>query len=136
MTALVRNGDLVPDSAGMISKQDTFEAIVRTGVSVRVARITTNANFDHLPEPKIMNVFEMNTIRDPDGRNDPDGGAGNYGHGPLEHFRSTGIKDDGRAAGHPDGAMAAFKYEDFHKCKDFDHNGTSFSRRDIEECAA
>ena len=24
----------------------------------------------------------------------------------------------------------------FHKCKDFDHNGTSFSRRDIEECAA
>ena len=52
MSAMVKNGDLVPDAAGTITKQQTFDALMHVGVSRRVAEETTNANFDHLPWPK------------------------------------------------------------------------------------
>ena len=48
MSALVKNGDLVPSRAGLISKQQTLDALLRVGIAEKVARETTDANFDHL----------------------------------------------------------------------------------------
>ena len=45
---LVKNGDLVPNAAGMITKQQTFDALMHVGISKKVATETTDANFDHL----------------------------------------------------------------------------------------
>eukprot|EP00798_Chlamydomonas_sp_ICE-L_P020171 gene20171-biopygen28977 len=51
------------------------------GIAEDVLQPAADGNFDHLPEPKIMNLFRMDTI----GGGDP--------AGPIEHFRSTGIRD-------------------------------------------
>ena len=112
MSALVRNGDLVPNAAGMITKQQTFDALMHVGISKKVATETTDANFDHLDDPKQLNVFRMNTINT-DGTPDPPG--------PLEHFRSTGIRDGGN---HPQ--PDADRYEFFHQCAQFDGRGDEF----------
>ena len=84
MSALVKNGDLVPDVNGMITKQQTFNAMLNVGISEKAAKETTNGNFDHLTGPKLINVYRMNTIKAV-GRPDLPGA--------LEHFRSTGIRD-------------------------------------------
>ncbi len=62
----------------------TFEALMRVGISEKVAKETTDGNFDHLPAnaPKQLNVYRMNTLKSV-GVPDPPGA--------LEHFRSTGI---------------------------------------------
>ena len=119
MSALVKNGDLIPDAAGMITKQQTFDALVNTGIARKVAKETTDANFDHLDD-KQLNVFRMNTVK-PSGRGTPDP------PGPLEHFRSTGIRDELRPN--------AGRYNHFHSCARFDGNADTFSSRDIRECA-
>ena len=82
----MRNGDLFPNAAGVITKQQTFDALMHVGISKKVATETTDANFDHLDDPKQLNVFRMNTVNN-DGPGDPSG--------PIEHFRSTGIRDGG-----------------------------------------
>ena len=117
MSALVKNGDLVPDAAGMITKQQTFDALMHVGISKKVATETTDANFDHLDEPKQLNVFRMNTINN-DGTPDPPG--------PLEHFRSTGIRDGGNQP-QPD----AVRYAEFHNCALFDGRGGEFSNEGV-----
>ena len=116
MSALVKNGDLVPNAAGMITKQQTFDALMHVGVSRHVATETTNANFDHLDDPKQLNVFRMNTIND--GTPDPPG--------PREHFRSTGIRDGPQPR--------AVIYEQFHNCALFDRRGGEFSTEGV--CSA
>ena len=108
----MRNGDLVPNAAGMITKQQTFDALMHVGISKKVATETTDANFDHLDDPKQLNVFRMNTINT-DGTPDPPG--------PLEHFRSTGIRDGGN---HPQ--PDADRYAFFHQCAQFDGRGDEF----------
>ena len=89
MSSLVNNGDLVPDGALMVSKQQTYESMLRVGISEHVARETTNANFkssdcDSCPER--INLYEMNTITKRSGQSSPR-------DRPHEHFRSTGIRD-------------------------------------------
>jgi hypothetical protein len=117
MSALVRNGDLVPDAAGRILKQQTFQALLNVGISEKVARETTDANFNHLPEPKALNVFRMNTVKH--GMPDP--------NGPLEHFRSTGIRD-GTVPG-------VFRYGPFNACAAYSGEEDIFDHEDIENCA-
>ena len=116
----MKNGDLVPDAAGMITKQQTFDALVNTGIARKVAKETTDANFDHLDD-KQLNVFRMNTVK-PSGRGPADP------PGPVEHFRSTGIRDELRPN--------AGRYNHFHSCARFDGNADTFSSRDIQECAS
>jgi len=90
MSALVKNGDLVPDSECLVSKHQTFLALLGVGVSEKVAEETTEANFKS-PScskcPEQINLFEMNMIRRP-------GAKQRQGFDePQEHFRSTGIRD-------------------------------------------
>ena len=114
MSALVRSGDLVPDAAGMITKKQTFDALMHVGVSRKVAEETTNDNFNHLVFPHRLNVFQMNTVND-EGPPDPQPGA-------REHFRSTGIRDGGNFP-QPD----LGRYEHFHDCAHADGFGAEFS---------
>lgn len=88
MGALVKNGDLVPDCEGRVTKQQTKAAMLRVGLTTAVTVETTDGNFDHahLLEGKFINLFEMNAKPDSSGKVEPVGGA-------LEHFRSTGIRD-------------------------------------------
>ena len=114
MSAMVKNGDLVPDAAGTITKQQTFDALMHVGVSRRVAEETTNANFDHLPWwSRRLNVFRMNTVNN-HGPSDPPGA--------LEHFRSTGIRDGGNNP-QPD----VLRYSEFHNCAGWDRLPADFS---------
>ena len=114
MSAMVKQGDLVPDAAGMITKQQTLDALLHVGVSRRVAEATTNDNFDHLPWwSRRLNVFQMNTVNN-HGPSDPPGA--------LEHFRSTGIRDGGNNP-QPD----ALRYNTFEQCARFDNIAADFS---------
>ena len=66
MSALVKNGDLVPDTNGFIEKNQTFEALLKVGIHHRIARETVDANFLSASCgtcPLTMDVFNMNTIR-------------------------------------------------------------------------
>eukprot|EP00798_Chlamydomonas_sp_ICE-L_P026679 gene26679-biopygen3962 len=81
MAALVKNKHLVPTLAGEVTKAQTVAALRAVGISEGIFAITSNSNFDHLPEPKVLNLFKMNVI----GGGDP--------VGAVEHFRSTGIRD-------------------------------------------
>ena len=117
----MRNGDLIPDQAGMITKQQTVHALLQVGISKKVVTETTDANFDHLAAPKRMNVFRMNTINN-FGAADPPG--------PLEHFRSTGIRDGGD---NPQPNLG--RYVHFERCAAFDGSPDSFSSEDISSCA-
>jgi len=81
--ALFKNGDLVPDSCGRVSRQQTLDALVRVGVSLNTAEETTFGNFMHLPEPQIINIFEMDLLM-------PHNASGFLS---LEHDFSTGIRD-------------------------------------------
>lgn len=86
MSALVKRGMLAPDCDGFVSKREVRTALMRFGISGKVTRETTDANFDHLPgddEQKGLNLFAMNTI---DNVHSARGDA-------IEHFRSTGIRD-------------------------------------------
>ena len=122
LSALVKNGDLVPDAAGMITKQQTFDALMHVGISRKVATETTDAHFDHLPSPKRLNVFFMNTVNN-QGPADPPGA--------LEHFRSTGIRDGGNNP-----QPNATSYAHFHECAQFDGRGDEFSLTGAEGPAA
>lgn len=93
--ALFKNGDIVPDSGGRVSRQQTLDALVRVGVSLATAEETTFGNFMHLAEPQFINIFEMNLLLP-------------HIASPflsLEHDFSTGIRDGPR----PD----ALKYQLF-----------------------
>jgi len=118
MSALVKNGDLVPSPAGLITKQQTFDALLRVGISEKVATETTDANFDHI-DSLDLNVFRMNTVKR-NGTPDPPG--------PSEHFRSTGIRDGRR----PSSGRYNFGFEE---CADFDGIAGEFSSDDILNCA-
>ena len=63
MAMMVRMGDLIPTRAGMISKQQTVKALLRIGVSWKVATETTDANFDHIGGDRMLNVYQMNTAK-------------------------------------------------------------------------
>ena len=117
----MRNGDLIPDQAGMITKQQTVHALLQVGISKKVVTETTDANFDHLAGPKRMNVFRMNTVNN-FGAADPPG--------PLEHFRSTGIRDGGNNPQPNSGG-----YDFFDKCAQFDAMPNTFSSEDIRNCS-
>lgn len=80
---LFKNGDLQPDSCGRVSRQQTLDALVSVGVSLSTAEDTTFGNFMHLPEPQIINIFEMNLLM-------PHKASGFLS---LEHDFSTGIRD-------------------------------------------
>lgn len=86
---LIRNGDLVPDARGLITREGTRTAMVNRGISPQVARDTTNGNF-HSPScptcPTHIDPFNMNTIQNGEVRPSPV-------NQPHEHFRSTGIRD-------------------------------------------
>ena len=101
----MRNGHL-DHSEGWVSKQQAFDALLHVGISRKVAMETTDANFDHLPGEKVLNVFCMNTIKEAWATPDPPG--------PLEHFRSTGIRDGLE----PDGGPTA--YGVFEACAAYD----------------
>ena len=92
MSAMVKNGDLLPDCEGHVTKEQVFEAMLRIGISAKVAHATSNANFDHLAEKSLF-LWGMNTITT------GEGGSTARGNAP-EHFRSTGIRD--AADGRPD----------------------------------
>lgn len=77
MSLMVKAGDLVPDVYGMVTKQQTFDALLHIGISEKAAEETTDANFDHLLVQQV-NVYRMNTITN-SGQPDP--------AGALEHFR-------------------------------------------------
>jgi len=59
MGALFRAGDLIPDKRGIITKAQTAQAMLTAGISEAKTTATTNGNFDHLPEPKEINLFNM-----------------------------------------------------------------------------
>lgn len=108
----------MPDAMGMVTKQETFDAILRVGISEKAALQTTDVNFG--PDPsRSLNVFLMNTIKEPPMVPDP--------AGPIEHFRSTGIRD----AEKPNN----FKYKQFERCAEFDGELGWFSLIDIRDCA-
>lgn len=99
MSALVKRRILLTDCDGFVSKREVRTALMRLGISGKVARETTDGNFDHLPgddDAKRLNLFAMNTISGGTGGDAP-GGA-------IEHFRSTGIRD---TADGPDAARYA-----------------------------
>jgi len=90
MSALIKHRDLVVDCDGFVSKRQVREALLRIGISGKVVRETTDANFDHLSgddDSKRLNLFAMNTIRPPTLH------GGSPTDGAVEHFRSTGIRD-------------------------------------------
>lgn len=97
MGALVKNGDLLPDCDGFVSKRQVKDALLCVGISGRVAKATTDANFDHLDgdteEARRLNLYAMSTVAEGDheGESPPDGA--------VEHFRSTGIRDVGDKSG-------------------------------------
>jgi hypothetical protein len=86
----MNNGDLVPDpNSGLISRDQTRDAILRVGISVNTADSTINGNFlsDSCPTCGLaVNPLDMNVIIPGVDRN-PVGS-------PHEHFRSTGIRDN------------------------------------------
>eukprot|EP01063_Lacrimia_lanifica_P040985 TRINITY_DN945_c0_g3_i10.p1 TRINITY_DN945_c0_g3~~TRINITY_DN945_c0_g3_i10.p1 ORF type:complete len:344 (+),score=109.53 TRINITY_DN945_c0_g3_i10:64-1095(+) len=85
----VKNGLLVPDARGFVTKAQTKAAFLEAGVPSHIATETTEANFRSAACsrcPERINPFEMNTIRGGASRGSPFGGA-------QEHFRSTGIRD-------------------------------------------
>eukprot|EP01063_Lacrimia_lanifica_P019640 TRINITY_DN270_c0_g1_i3.p1 TRINITY_DN270_c0_g1~~TRINITY_DN270_c0_g1_i3.p1 ORF type:complete len:416 (+),score=136.12 TRINITY_DN270_c0_g1_i3:58-1305(+) len=91
--SFVKNGLLVPDAAGLITKEQTLAAFLAHGVAPEIAAATTNGNFNG-PDcpacPTRIDPFAMNTIADGEQVSSPF-------NAPQEHFRSTGIRD--RAGG-------------------------------------
>ena len=122
MASLVKSGDLIPDEWGFVTKEQTIEAMLSVGISEKAAVETADDNFDHLPDPKRLNLFLMNTIitqEDMEGMiPDPPG--------PLEHFRSTGIRDRR--------SPSAFLYQKLDDCQHFDEIPGEFSVLDVQEC--
>jgi len=57
--ALFKNGDLVPNAAGVVTKAQTRAAMLRAGISEQKTIATTDGNFDHLPGDKEINLFNM-----------------------------------------------------------------------------
>jgi len=123
MRALVKNCDLVPGDDKKVSKQQTFDAMLRVGISEKVAKQTTDANFQTpasketagcMKCPERINLFAMATIpadcknhdetafpkgcRNPDAKIKCTGCTSPDGQ-PQQHFRSTGICDRGCANG-------------------------------------
>lgn len=89
MGALLKNGDLIPDKNGVITKEQTLAAFMRVGISKKTAVESTDANFQSsiCPNcPTSIDPFNMNTIKNGQNLPSPIGGA-------KEHFRSTGIRD-------------------------------------------
>lgn len=83
LSAMVSEGDLVPDEFGYVSRQQVFNAFRRIGISLETATDTTMGNFGHLPHPQRINIFDMNLpvpVRPQRTRN-------------VEHDLSTGIRD-------------------------------------------
>eukprot|EP00965_Chrysotila_dentata_P014472 479688-Pleurochrysis_carterae.AAC.1 len=87
--ALCRNGDLIPDEDGFVTKQENFDAFLRVGISRKVAKETTDGNYDHLTlDPPRINIFEMDVVDAH--KSTPDGDLTKVA---KEHFRSTGVRD-------------------------------------------
>ena len=119
----MKNGDLIPDEWGFVTKEETLRAMLNAGISEKAAVETANDNFDHLPPPKRLNLFRMNTIISED---ELDEGVVPDPPGPLEHFRSTGIRDRRRPS--------AFKYQKLDDCALHDGIDDEFSVQDVQEC--
>jgi len=114
--AMFRTGDLLPDQSGIINKQQVINAFLRVGISQDVTTSTSNGNFDHLPEPKEINIFNM----------DLQMAANNQEDEKLrnkEHDFSTGVRD-----GKKPNAKAYAVFEQF---IDTDGDGTTWSQADI-----
>ena len=132
MGTLVKNHDLVPDAWGMVSKAQTVKAMLNVGLSLWVTEITTADNFDHLngtDDQKKLNIFAMNAI-------DADPNKIDHGALAVEHFRSTGIRDN------KNGPQTR-EYHQYELCAAYDYNNkvcnqdsNSYSKCDIEECCS
>merc|ERR1719162_3817 len=116
MGALFKAGDLIPDQSGYINKNQTRDAMLRAGISQAKTTETTNGNFDHLPEPKEINLFNMDlqmASKNPkELRN-------------KEHDFSTGVRD-----GHRPNATA---YEVFEQFIGTDGDSKTWSQTDVAE---
>jgi len=114
--ALFKAGDLKPDENGIINKIQTRDAMLRAGISQAKTTDTTNGNFDHLPEPKEINLFNMDlqmASKNPkELRN-------------KEHDFSTGVRD-----GHRPNATA---YEVFEQFIGTDGDSQTWSQIDVAE---
>eukprot|EP01063_Lacrimia_lanifica_P016600 TRINITY_DN2314_c0_g2_i4.p1 TRINITY_DN2314_c0_g2~~TRINITY_DN2314_c0_g2_i4.p1 ORF type:complete len:620 (+),score=118.90 TRINITY_DN2314_c0_g2_i4:953-2812(+) len=85
----VKNGLLVPDVDGFITKEQTKAVFLARGIPEDIATATTDGNFRSAncsACPQRINPFVMNPIRTGDVVPSPDDNA-------QEHFRSTGIRD-------------------------------------------
>lgn len=83
LSAMVINGDLIPDAYGKVSRQQVFHAFRRIGISLETATDTTMGNFQHMPEPQEINIFDMD-LPNP---------TRPLRTGNVEHDLSTGIRD-------------------------------------------
>lgn len=83
LSAMVNNGDLVPDNYGYVSRQQVFNAFRRVGITLKTATDTTTGNFGHLPHPQRINIFDMNLPEPARPRRTTS----------VEHDLSTGIRD-------------------------------------------
>lgn len=81
--ALFKNGDLLPDEDGYVTRGQTQKAMLRVGISEVLALSTTKANFGFLPTPQRINIFKMDMDM-----YDEDEEPNN-----REHDKSTGIRD-------------------------------------------
>ena len=76
--ALLKNGDLIPDKNGVITKEQTLAAFMRVGISKKTAVESTDANFQSsiCPNcPTSIDPFNMNTIKNGQNLPSPIGGA-------------------------------------------------------------
>lgn len=111
--ALFKAGDIHPDEDGIINKTQVKQAFLRVGISEHRATETTDANFDHLPEPKNVHVFNMDLQMDSAAL-----------HRNLEHDFSTGIRD-----GH---LPSATKYKEFEQYIGKDGDIQNWSQIDVQ----
>jgi len=84
MGALLKGGDLIPDENGHVNKIQVRDAMLRVGTNKSIVAETTDGNFDHLPEPKNIELFNMDL-----------GMASNKSQKlrNKEHDFSTGVRD-------------------------------------------
>ena len=65
---LVKNGGLVPDANGMVSRQQTVNAFTAANFPAHIVTTTTDGNFQSAACPTcpvLINPFQMNTLTNP-----------------------------------------------------------------------
>eukprot|EP00798_Chlamydomonas_sp_ICE-L_P016584 gene16584-22819_t len=65
MSALVKNGDLVTNAEGEVTKAEVVVAMRDVGIAEDVLTAAADGNFDHLPEPKIIGTINLGKFAKP-----------------------------------------------------------------------